>query len=221
MRTPLMGVAAGAVVLGIAGFAAYPAFADDTPTDPPAASASPTPPGSSAKGEDRIQDALKDLVTDGTITQDQADKVAEKLAEKAGPHLDLRIAGPFGVALDEVAKVLGVDRDEVESALADGKSIKELAQEKGKSVDDVVDALVTAATAKIDQAVKDGRLEQDRADDLEAKLRERITSAVENALPKPPEGGPRFQHRGGPGQSGEPSGDERSGNAGTGYLGAA
>ncbi|WP_285600958.1 hypothetical protein [Kineosporia sp. NBRC 101731] len=194
-------VAAGVVALGAAGFAAYPAFADDTPGPGSSVGAAPVP------GPDRIKDALKGLVDDGTITQDQADKVAEKLADSQGPRRGQAgrgfgggpgggFGGGFGVAQDELAKALGLSTDDLRSALADGTSVKELAQKQGKDLDDVIDALVTAATAKIDQAVTDGKLSQDRADELKPKLKERITALIEK-------GGPRGHVRGGQSRSGD------------------
>ncbi len=229
-RRLTVAVAAGAIAVGAAGVVAYPAFADDSPTTSPSASPSATPsaspgttaPGDDAARQDRIKEQLKSLVDDGTITQDQADKVAEKLAQSGvgggGAHLNLRAGGAFGVALDEVAKALGLSKDEVESGLKDGKSIKDLAQAQGKDVNDVIDALVTAADAKIDQAVKDGKLKQDAADQIKAKLKERITSVVENGLPKRPDpgqwggpgGGRPFQHRFG---QGDGQGDGQGGSA--------
>ena len=216
-RRLTVAVASGAIALGAAGFAAYPAFADETPTESPSASAGPSDPAErEERGESRIKEALKGLVEDGTLTQEQADKVAEKLSgsDFAGPGMHLRMGGPFGVALDEVAEALGLTRDEVESGLADGKSLKELAEEKGKSVDEVVDALVAAATEKIDQAVEDGRISEENAAEVKSNLEERIREVVENGLPKlsaPGElrrgldgGGPRFDHWGS-GESGQGS----------------
>ena len=244
-RRLTVAVAAGAIAVGAAGVVAYPAFADTTPTDPPSTSATPsTPPsttstpgtpstpstpatpgkpgapgGEGDARQSRIKDALKSLVEDGTLTQEQADKVAEKLAGSGvpggigsgGPHLNLRAGGAFGVALDEVAKALGLSRGDVESGLAGGKSIKELAEAQGKDVNDVIDALVTAAGTKIDQAVKDGKLEQDAADQLKSQLKERITALVENGLPKlpgpgqPGGDGPRLRHWGGQGEDETPA----------------
>jgi polyhydroxyalkanoate synthesis regulator phasin len=227
-RRLTVAVAAGAIAVGAAGVVAYPAFAD-TPSDSPSASATPstpdpsgtTAPGDSAR-QNRIKEQLKSLVDDGTITQDQADKVAEKLAASGaggGPRMGLR-GGGFGVALDEVAKALGMSTADVQSGLADGKSVKDLATAQGKDVNDVITALVTAATTKIDQAVKDGKLTQAQADQIKPNLKERITSMVDNALPKRPGSGqwggkngdgPRFRFHGAPGQPGDQGGSATPG----------
>ncbi|MBT0770869.1 hypothetical protein KIH74_18155 [Kineosporia sp. J2-2] len=190
-----LAVAAGAIGLGAAGIAvAYPAFAATVPDDPSATGAPPTPTGTptptrpSADGKSRLEGSLKDLVDDGTITQEQADKVAEKLAGSgigSGPEVGLH-GRATALALDEVAKALGLSEDEVSSALADGRSVKDLAEQQGKDVDDVIDALVEAATEKIHQAVEAGDLTQEAADGITPKLKERITWLVENGLPKLP-----------------------------------
>ncbi|GAB3263999.1 YckD family protein [Kineosporia babensis] len=227
-RRLTVAVASGAIALGAAGFVAYPAFADDTPGSPPAASTEPR----GGDREDRISEALKNLVEDGTLTQEQSDKVAEELsdADLRGPHVNPRAGGPFGVALDEVAEVLGLSRAEVESGLADGKSVKELAEEQGKDVGAVVDALVAAASEKVDEAVDEGRISQENANEVKSHLEERITDVVENGLPKlPGKGGdgPRFFHRGGPGATDEQGSDQNDEDGGTpgssesSFLGAA
>jgi hypothetical protein len=42
----------------------------------------------------------------------------------------------------------------------------------------VIDALVADATARLDEAVADGRLDADRAEEIKADLVERITAKV-------------------------------------------
>jgi polyhydroxyalkanoate synthesis regulator phasin len=56
--------------------------------------------------------------------------------------------------------------------------LAEIAMENGKSVAGLVGALVSAAGKAIDEAVADGRLTQERADELKSKLDERIESFV-------------------------------------------
>lgn len=233
-RRLTVAVASGAIALGAAGLVAYPAFADETPTESPSASATPTP-GESDERRSRIDGALKGLVEDGTITQEQADQVAERLADSGvaggGPHVGRWAGGPFGMALDEVAEALDMSRDEVESGLADGKSVKELAEEQGKDVGEVVDALVAAAGEQIDQAVEDGRLSQERADEIKGQLEERLTEVVENGLPKLPGLGEMGQRGDGPGfrhwhergddESSEPSEPSRPGATESSLLGVA
>ncbi|MDP9497356.1 MAG: hypothetical protein M3P46_06780, partial [Actinomycetota bacterium] len=79
---------------------------------------------------DRIAEALRSLVTDGTITQEQADEVATTLADRLptghgyghGPH-----AGRLSP--DAVAGALGITTDQLRTALQEGKTLAQVAQD--------------------------------------------------------------------------------------------
>ena len=53
----------------------------------------------------------------------------------------------------------------------------------------IINTLVGDASTKIDQAVKDGHLQQAMADKLKAALKTAITNFVNNGFPKGPTGG--------------------------------
>ena len=140
-----------------------------------------------------MQEILKSLVDDGTITQDQADKVVAALVA-AGPvgfpggHRGFGGPGKvIGAGIDVVATTLGITEDEVRTALESGQSIADLAVSKGKTAQDVIDAIVAEATTRINAAVTDGKLTQERADELIANLTTRVTELVNST---PPLGGP-------------------------------
>lgn len=140
----------------------------------------------------RILDALEGLVSDGTITQDQAQKVADTLAEQA-PAGDGRgghgmgghgIGGRIGGAdlLATAAETLGVTEDELHTAVEGGSTLADVAADEGVDVQTLVDALVAAQTAAIDQAVTDGNLTSDQAATIKADLETRITEMVNNGF---------------------------------------
>jgi hypothetical protein len=165
-------------------------------------SAAPVRPDPTTK----LGEVLKPLVDDGTITQDQADKViaaivAARPADGPGGHRGP--GGPggfegriFGAGLDVVATTLGITNDEVRTALESGQTIADLAVSKGKTAQDVIDAVVAAATTKINTEVTAGHLTQAEADKLIANLTTVATDFVNDV--KVP-GGPGF---GGPGFGG-------------------
>jgi hypothetical protein len=66
-----------------------------------------------------------------------------------------------------------------------------VAKAQGKSVDGLVDVLVKDETARLDQAVKDGRLTDGQRDEIVANLEEKVTALV-NA--QPPAFGFKFGH---------------------------
>src|SRR4051812_38104595 len=80
-----------------------------------------------------IKNALAGLVTDGTITQQQADKVASTLSTTLpqGGHGH----GGFGrgADLDAAASAIGVTADELRTALESGKTLAQVAESKGGS----------------------------------------------------------------------------------------
>jgi polyhydroxyalkanoate synthesis regulator phasin len=171
--------AAGAVVLG--GLAvAGPALAEDR---------------TRASAVERITEALSGLVDDGSITQEQADEVASTLA---GSGLGGGHRGGHGPGFDlaAAAEALGLTDHELRTALeADATTLAEVAEDEGVEVETLVDALVTAAEKRIAEAVEDGRLTQDEADERLADLATRITERVNTPLPERPGG-----RRGGQGE---------------------
>jgi lambda repressor-like predicted transcriptional regulator len=64
----------------------------------------------------------------------------------------------------EAASLLGLTVDEVKAGISEGKSLADLAEEKGVDVQTLIDAQIAATTAIINQAVTDGKLTQEQAD---------------------------------------------------------
>ena len=96
----------------------------------------------------------------------------------------------LGAGLDAVAKALGISTDDLKADLAKGQTIAQIAKSKNVDVNKVIDALVADASARIDQAQKDGHLTPAQADKAKTDLKTRITDLVNNGFPKPPAGGP-------------------------------
>jgi hypothetical protein len=154
-----------------------------------------------------VADVLDGLVEDGTLTEDQADAVADALKEARPDHLSVH-PGPWGpgggflfgpALLDDAAEAIGVDDDELLDALRDGETIAELARENGVDPQDVIDALAAEVQARLDAAVEDGDIDQDAADERLAEATERITEFVNEGFelrerlpfPRPDDGWPR------------------------------
>ena len=165
-------------------------------------------------GEDSWFDqALDGLVDDGTITQAQADAVADALQEARPERPDF---GPWGkggwfgvgvAVLDEAADAIGIEEDELLTALRDGQTIAEVAESNGVEPQAVIDALVAAIRERLDDAVADGSIEQEDADERLADATERITEFVNEGaamfherFPRPGRDGgwleDRWEHRG-------------------------
>ncbi|PRY48923.1 hypothetical protein LY71_1075 [Geodermatophilus tzadiensis] len=176
----VLAATAGALTLTGLGLA-VPAMADDEPTTTESTT-------DSATAEDRIRDALSGLVDDGSISQEQADEVATTLSEAGfGGHGGYGWHGGFG--LEVAAETLGLSEEDLRTALqADGASLASVAEDQGVAVEDLVAALTAAAQEHLDEAVAEGRLTQEQADERSAELETWITERVNDA---DADGGPR------------------------------
>ena len=127
-----------------------------------------------------LERALAGLVTDGTITSAQADRVATTLAQERprGGHHGGR-GGPGKVARAEVAKALGVTEQELRDERRAGKTLAQIAEAQDIGKGELIDRLVTAGKARLADGVAGGRLTQERADELAADLQARVTEQVD------------------------------------------
>jgi len=136
-----------------------------------------------------IKSALTGLVTDGTLTQAQADKVAGTL-DSQPPMAGMGgrggrggmggRAGGMGITQshDAAAKVLGMTSDQLYAAVQGGKTLADVAKDQKVSVDSLVKAMVADAEADLAAAVKAGTMTQAQADTMQSSLTERITDQV-------------------------------------------
>ena len=144
---------------------------------------------------------LAQAVTDGKLTQAQADERKAGLRDRitkmvnATPPAPGERRGPGGPggpghgpgdgarpSLATVAGILGISEDELKTQLQSGKTLAAIA---GDKTDEVVDALVKEAEARIDQAVTDGKLTAEQATERKADLTQRITDMVNRTGPAP------------------------------------
>ncbi len=150
----------------------------------PALAATDDGEGTPSSAVGRITDALSGLVDDGSLTQEQADEVAATLGEAdlGGP------GGPGGHPgrgpdLAAAAEALGMSEEGLRTALqADGATLAGVAEDQGVAVGTLVQALVAAEQERIAEAVADGRLSQEEADERLADLEQRVTERVESEV---------------------------------------
>jgi hypothetical protein len=182
MRTPIAAavLAAGILVGATAGaFFGGPGLASATATD------------AGGPITSWIEDALDPLVEDHTITRPQADAVVDAL-EEARPAHHHRGAGRFdrgdrpGRAdrgLDAATDLFGLTPSELRAALRDGRTLAEIAEANGVSAEQLVSTLVEAHEERLAGAVADARVDEERAEEIRARLEERITEMVNGEHP--------------------------------------
>lgn len=175
MRKKIVTVAA-AGVLGLSGLAlAGPALA---------AAGAPSVGAAVSSKVDRVKQALAGLVTDGTLNQGQADRVASTLgAAGVGPDGHGRRGGHGAPDLAAAATALGTSEADLRTALQGGKTLAQVAKDKGVAVDTLVSALVDAEKTRTAKQVTDGRLTQAQADQRLEGLTARVTQRVNSARP--------------------------------------
>jgi polyhydroxyalkanoate synthesis regulator phasin len=209
----------GAAVLSAGVLTLGPVTSVFAQSDDPGGSTTTTPstpatPATPKALPDWMKSVLDSLVKAGTITQAQADAVT-KAIQDARPAMDRRGPGGgdrhggfgrIGIALDAAAKALGIDLDELKTELQSGKTLAEIATAHKIDIQKVIDALTADAKAKLDEAVKNGRITQEQADSRLSEMTSRLQDLVNQPLPGP--GGP--WHRGGHGKDDGTKSDDGS-----------
>ena len=85
--------------------------------------------------------------------------------------------------LDAAAKALNMKPEDLLQQLRDGKSIADVAQHQHVAVNNVINAMVDAANARIDKAKDAGKLSNEQADKLKAGVKDAITAFVNGEGP--------------------------------------
>jgi hypothetical protein len=150
-----------------------------------------------------LRDALKEAlesrvdaaVEAGRLTEAQGDVLKERIEASEAPFLHggpgLALLGPWPRGhheqhdhLEAAAAYLGIDGSELRDRLVGGETLADVARAEGKTPGGLVQALVAEATSRLDEAVADGRLTQERADAMAETLEERITDLVNGERPE-------------------------------------
>jgi hypothetical protein len=153
------------------------------------------------------QDQVDAAAKAGRLTQAQADKIKQRIARVQGLPLlpGLGLIGPPGVLglhrgfvvpafgppgfgpggdIGAAATYLGLTPRKLLSALRNGKSLADVARDQGKTADGLKAALKAAETARLDAAVKAGRLTDAERTRIEADLDQRLDAIINNSPPK-------------------------------------
>jgi hypothetical protein len=190
-------LAAALVAVATLAFGAGAASAADTPTlgDAVAARLGITGDQLRTSFKAELNSRIDAAVAAGKLTPEQGAKLKERVANAKGLGIGARraftqkhkalVARIVRVnRLHLAAKYLGMTPKEIRTARQDGQSLAQIATSKGKSVDGLVAAIVAPAKARAAKAVSNGRLTQQRADELIARLTERAQALVQRVPAK-------------------------------------
>ena len=191
-------LAAALVAVATLAFGAGAASAADTPTlgDAVAARLGITGDQLRTAFKAELNSRIDAAVAAGKLTPEQGAKLKERVANAKGLGIGARraftqkhkalVARIVRVnRLHLAAKYLGMTPKEIRTARQGGQSLAQIATSKGKSVDGLVAAIVAPAKARAAKAVSNGRLTQQRADELIARLTERAQALVQRVPAKP------------------------------------
>ena len=141
--------------------------------------------GKGGKGGERITSLLSTLVTNGTITQSQADAIV-KAAD------DARAAGKAKLEKDRasldavITSSLGISLNTLKTRMKAGETLSAIA---GDKKDALINALIAEINKQIDAAVSAGKLTAAQATAQKAKTTERVNDMVNKLKPMGHKGG--------------------------------
>jgi ribosomal protein S20 len=125
---------------------------------------------------------LDQALQEGQITQQQADQMRSRISQGC-PFFGMKMGGGkngagggFKATLKPFADALGMAPQDVISALRSGKKVSDLTASKRMTVGEVQDKMLAAVKARLDRAVKSGKLTQTQSSQAYSKLQQNITS---------------------------------------------
>jgi hypothetical protein len=119
-----------------------------------------------------------------TSGRDDTTTTTEAPADQAGQPGGAGCEGRGAPGLDAMAEAIGIDVEDLHAALEDGQTPAEVAEANGVSRADLVDAVVADITDHIQQAVEDGQLTQDEADERLADVEDQAAAIVDGVHPE-------------------------------------
>ena len=205
-RTWLAIAAGGALLVALAGGGAFIAQAgDDDGTsflDRVAQKLGIDTPRLEQAIRDARNDEIDERVRAGDLTQEEADRLKERLDELPadaqfgfGGRFEgkgLPWGGPHGFgfgpglihAPDAVAEFLGIEREQLfEELSAEDATLATVAEDHGKSRDELKAFLTRELKARLDEAVAGDDLTQERADEILERFNEHVDDLIDSGLP--------------------------------------
>jgi transposase-like protein len=148
------------------------------------------------KLDEAVANGKLDETRAATIKDRLQDRVAKLVETKPGAHALSRLRRAkvrSGVrrharrgALAVAAKAIGVEPKALVESLRDGQSVADVARANDVEPQVVIDAIVAAGNQKIDHAVANGKLDEDRAATIKERLPERAERLVNASRPARP-----------------------------------
>ncbi len=148
--------------------------------------------------------AAADDSSDGAQGTDNTDSTADDNGERnrqRGRRAHRMMHRAQGHLTEVLTETLGLSGSEIREALAEGRSLADIAADQGVALEDLKAAILDSAQKRLDQAVIDGKIDQERADAVAARMAEGIDEHLNRTFDGERRG--PFGHRHGWGSRGE------------------
>jgi hypothetical protein len=148
-----------------------------------------------AAAKTALTDKINQAVTDGKITQRQADALLVRLDTALDRMVNAHWPGQgnrrarllqgaaLGVLVRETAKETNLPQRDLLKELRSGKTLRQIATEHKADPTAIINAAVTNATTALNKLVANGKLKQDQANTLIAGLQGYFTKAMDTPNP--------------------------------------
>jgi hypothetical protein len=123
---------------------------------------------------ENVNARIDTAVEHGRITAERAEEMKAQAQARVTAWVNGE-PGPLAALLHEYT---GLEMPELREAHQDGQTLADLITANGQSVDAFIAALMEPVSARIDQALENGRITAERAEALKAQALERITNRV-------------------------------------------
>jgi hypothetical protein len=141
--------------------------------------------------EQAREDVLADAVAEGLLTEEQAERMQERMDQGFGPQgRDKGFRGPRGglmghagkSLLDLIADELGMSAQDLFAELRDGKSIADVIGESDQDVDvdSIIDAYLAQLAERLAEAVDAEKITQAQADAMLERAEEMVPDLLNN-----------------------------------------
>ena len=153
---------------------------------------------------------IEEAVADGTLTQEQADQLLERMGEgfggrgmpfglggrggRMGGRMGGWMGGIDGSPLSLAAEQLNLEEDELMAQLQEGKSIAEIAEAQGVDPQAIADEYVGSVSDHLAEAVAEEGITQGQADEMLSRMQEKAAALLDGSFPLSFGRAPGFEH---------------------------
>lgn len=126
---------------------------------------------------------IDQMVTDGKITEEEAADLKANMEERGvgfgfmGKDHQGRLQ--FG-SHEEVAEFLGLESDELRGMHDEGLTLAEIADKQGKTREELISFLQYQMEERLNEAVENGDMDQDKADEIYETSEEHINERIDS-----------------------------------------